>query len=422
MNSLIFAGGQLIDGTGDAPVANGAVVVEGGRVVSAGPAARLPRPRGGRVVDVGGLTILPGLIDTHVHATYRARDVREHVLNPPTYNLFRSLPILRAVLESGVTTVRDMGGADTGFRRAVEEGLVLGPRLLVSIVMISQTGGHGDALLPFGQRLQKRAWLPRNVADGVDEVRKLVRQTLAAGADFIKVCAGGGITSFGDEFEEEQFSPEELSVVVTEAARRRRRVAAHAEALPAIRAALRAGVHSVEHGWFFDEESLDAMVRQGTWWIPTLALVSEGVARRREDPTWSAAQLSDEDRAEADILRRQEEQIPLWREAVRRRAKIAFGTDLSHRLLVGQSLVELKYLVDWLGLDPLAALTAATGDAARCLERDDIGTLQPGRAADLVLVDGDPLADIGLLADPRRVRLVLQGGRVVKDTLGLALT
>ena len=415
--SVAFTGAQVVDGTGAPPVRNGIVVAEEQRVAAVGAAERIGKPAGARVVDLSGLTILPGIIDTHVHATYRARDIRRHVLNPATYNILKSIEILKATLDAGVTTVRDMGGADAGFRQAVEEGIIPGPRLLISIIMISQSGGHGDNLLPFGQRLSKRTWLPHNIADGVEEVRRLVRQTLAAGADFIKVCASGGITSFGDDFDDEQFSVDELRVAVEEAKRRGKTVAAHAENLASVRNSLAAGIHSVEHGWFLDEESIDTMVRQGTWWVPTLALVPTGVAHRRKDPAWSAAQLSDEHRAEAEILRRQEAQIPLWREAVRRGVNIAFGTDQSHRLLVGRNLEEFRYMVDWLGLDPLAAIVAATGAAARCIGRSDIGTLEPGRRADLIVVDGDPLADIGVLADPARIRLVVKDGIIVKNTL-----
>ena len=165
-----IVGGPLIDGTGRDPVPRGAVVIEDGRIVGAGPEAAVQIPRGARVHDAAGGTILPGFIDCHVHSTYRSRDVRQHLLAPPTYNIFRSLGVLRATLECGVTTARDMGGADAGFRRALEEGVIAGPRLLVSIVMLSQTGGHGDSWVPAGLRVPRRSWLPPNVADGVDGV------------------------------------------------------------------------------------------------------------------------------------------------------------------------------------------------------------------------------------------------------------
>jgi imidazolonepropionase-like amidohydrolase len=411
------AGGTLIDGTGRDPVPGGVVLVEDGRIVRAGPAAAVALPAGARVIDAGGRTVLPGVIDCHVHVTYRSRDVRQHLLNPPTYNLFRSLPILRATLECGVTTARDAGGADAGFRQAVAEDVVVGPRLLVGIVMISQTGGHGDAWVPAGFRVPRRTWLPGNVADGVEEVRRLARQLLMAGADFLKLCATGGITPVTDSWEEPQFTVEELRAAVDEAAARRKRVAVHAEGLPGIRNALRAGVHSIEHGWFLDEECVDTMLRQRTWWVPTLALVPLSRERRLRDAAWDRAQLGEEHRKDEEIYQRQLAQVPLWQDAVRRGLRVAMGTDQSHRLLTGENLVELAYLVDWLGMSPMEAIVAATARAAECLERPDLGTLEPGKRADLLVADGDPLADVRALGDAARIRLVMKDGRVYKDTL-----
>ena len=410
-------GGTVIDGTGRDPIPGGVVLVDDGRIVRSGPAAAVAVPAGARVIDAGGRTVVPGFIDCHVHVTFRSRDVRQHLLNAPTYNLFRSLPILRATLECGVTTARDTGGADAGFRQAVEEDLVVGPRLQVAIVMVSQTGGHGDAWVPAGFRVPRRTWLPGNVADGVEEVRRLARQLLMAGADFLKLCATGGITSVTDSWEEPQFTVAELRTAVEEAAARRKRVAVHAEGLPGITNALRAGVHSIEHGWFLDEECVDAMLRQQTWWVPTLALVPLARERRLRDAAWDRAQLGDEHHKDEEIHQGQLAQVPLWKEAVRRGVRVAMGTDQSHRLLTGENLIELAYMVDLLGMSPMEAIVAATARAAECLERPDLGTLEPGKRADVVVVDGDPLADIRVLADAGRIPLVMKGGRIYKNTL-----
>lgn len=413
-----IVGGPLIDGTGREPVRRGAVVVEDGRIVSAGPESVVQVPRGARVLDAAGRTILPGFIDCHVHSTYRSRDMRQHVLNSPTYNILRSLPILRATLECGVTTARDMGGADAGFRQAIEDRVIMGPRLLVCIVMMSQTGGHGDSWVPAGLRIPRRSWLPSNIADGVEEVRRLARELLMAGADFLKICATGGITSVTDDYDEPQFLAEEIQAAVHEAAARRKRVAAHAEGLEGIKNALRAGIYSLEHGWFMDEECIELMLRQGTWWIPTLALVPLSREQRMKDAAWGGAQLADEHRKDEEVYRRQLAQIPLWKEAVRRGVRVAMGTDQSHRLLTGENLVELEYMVNWLGMSPMQALVAATRAAAECLERPDLGTLEPGKSADLVVVDADPLNNINLLGDPRCVHLVMKAGVVQSDRLG----
>lgn len=415
--TVAVVGGRIVDGSGREPIEGGVVLIEGERISKVGPASAVTLPKDATVLDAAGRWVLPGIVDSHVHTTYRARDMRQHLLNTPTYNVLRSTSILEETLACGVTSVRDMGGADAGFRAAVEEGIVPGPRMMISLVMISQTGGHGDYWLPAGHRIAKRSWLPDPVADGADGVRRLVRQVLAAGADFIKICATGGITSVTDSWDEPQFTVEELTVAVQEAAAKRKRVAVHAEGIEGIRSTLAAGAWSLEHGWFLDEESIERMVAQGTWWVPTLALVPMSVRKRETDKAWSAQQMAQEDAKDSEIFALMQKQIPLYKEAYRRGVKVAFGTDQSHRLLVGDNLVELEFMVDWVGMSPLEALTSATGQAAACLERDDIGVLEAGRYADLLVVDGAPLDDITCLQKRENLRLVMKGGEAYSNSL-----
>jgi imidazolonepropionase-like amidohydrolase len=415
---IAIVGGTLIDGTGRDPVPNSNVMIEDGRVTKVGSARSINVPRGAAVLDATGSTVIPGIIDCHVHSTYRSRDLRRHLQNPPSYNILASTEILRETLECGVMTVREMGGADVGFRKAVDEGIIAGPRMAVSIVMMSQSGGHGDTWVPAGFRLPKRTWLPSGVADGVDEVRKLTRELLMAGADFIKVCATGGITSLTDDYDEPQMTVEEIGAAVKEAAARNKRVAAHAEGIAGIKNALAAGVYSIEHGWFMDEECVETMLREGTWWVPTLALVSRSRERRRVDAQWSEAQLSDEARKDEEIYQAQLKQVPLWKDAVERGIKVAMGTDQSHRLLVGENLCELGFMVEWLGMSPMDVLVASTSRAAQCLEREeDLGTLEPGKIADALVIDGDPLDDITILEERSRLRLIMKEGAIVKNRL-----
>jgi imidazolonepropionase-like amidohydrolase len=406
-----LVGGTVIDGLGGDPIANGTLVIDRGRIVALGKASAVPVPRGTQVLDAAGRSVLPGIIDCHVHSTYRARDMRAHLLNAPTYNVLRSTHILEETLACGVTTARDMGGADAGFREAINEGYVTGPRLLISIVMISQTGGHGDSWVPAGIRLQKRAWLPSSVADGPDEMRKLVRSLLMAGADFIKICTSGGITSVTDSWDEPQFTAEEIRAAVGEAAVKRKRVAVHAEGVEGIRNGLRADIHSLEHGWFLDEECVDDMIRRRIWWVPTLALVPRSIGRRKIDKAWSSQQLGQEDDKEAAIYRAMQKQLPLWQDAVRRGIKVAMGTDQSHRLLVGENLIELDFMVKSLGMSPMQAIVASTSRGAECIERPELGALAPGRIADVLVVDGDPLEDIRVLGERSRIHLVMKDGR-----------
>jgi imidazolonepropionase-like amidohydrolase len=412
-----IVGGRVIDGTGRDPISRGVVIVDGERLVAVGPEPSIHIPRGAQVLDAAGRTVLPGFIDCHVHATYRARDVRAHLLNPPTYNILRSTTILRDTLACGVTTARDTGGADAGFRRALADGVIVGPRLLVSIAMMSQTGGHGDCWVPAGLRVPKRTWLPDNIADGVDQVRKLARELLMQGADFVKLCATGGITSVTDDYDEPQFTVEEIRAAVLEAAARRKRVAVHAEGLAGIKNALLAGVYSIEHGWFMDEECVELMHAQGTWWVPTLALVPLARQRRGTDQAWEKAQLAEEHRKDDEVYERQLRQLPLWKDAVAKGVKLAMGSDQSHRLLTGENLVELEWMVHSLGMSPMQAIMAATKMAAECLERPELGTLEPGKLADVVIVDGDPLDDIRALGNAKRIHLVMKDGVAYKNHL-----
>ena len=417
MATLAITGGTLIDGSGRDPLVNATLLIEGERIVAAGPASAVTVPKGAQVLDAAGHTVLPGVIDCHVHGTYRARDMRAHLLNAPTYNVLRSTAVLRETLACGVTTARDMGGADAGFREAIAEGYIDGPRLLIAIAMVSQTGGHGDAWVPAGLRVQKRAWLPSPVADGVDEVRRLVRHLLMAGADFIKICATGGITSVTDSWDEPQFTHDEIRVAVTEAATRRKTVAVHAEGVEGIRTALGAGIHSLEHGWFIDEQCVDAMLKTDTWWVPTLALVPLSLEHRKVNTAWDKQQLANEAVKEREIFARMQEQIPLWKDAVRRGVKVAFGTDQSHRLLVGENLVEFRYMVEWLGMTPMQALVAATSRAAECIGLRDVGVLEAGRYADVLVVDGDPLGNIRILEVRARLKLVMKAVRAFTNNL-----
>ena len=412
-----IVGGTLIDGMGGDPIRSGVVVIEDGRIIAAGSEKNVAIPAKAQRLDATGRTILPGFIDCHVHGTYRARDMRQHLLNAPTYNVLRSIDIFRETLACGITTARDMGGADAGFRAAIEEGLIDGPRLLISLGMISQTGGHGDYWVPADMRIQKRAWLPNTVADGVEEIRRVVRELLMRGADFIKICATGGITSITDSWDEPQFTIEEIRTAVEEAAARKRRVAVHAEGIDGIRNAVQAGIHSLEHGWFIDEACVDKMIEMNTWWVPTLALVPLSMKKRGDDKSWAGHQMGQEDVKDRQIYDLMQAQIPVWKEAVRRGVKVAMGTDQSHRLLVGENMVELEFMVNWLGMTPMEVIVASTSKAAECIERPELGALVVGKVADILVVDGDPLDDIKIMQERARLHLVMKAGKAFTNKL-----
>lgn len=396
----------LVDGTGAAPVADAVLVVDDdGLIVHAGPAATAPSPTPGTTtVDLGGRTLLPGFFDCHAHLCMTPeRGLIAGLAADPTVETFEIAERLRATLHAGVTTLRDLGGIPAGYRTALERGLIDGPRLQVAVKVISHTGGHADCSLPGGVDAAPHLG---EIADTADEARIAARRVLRAGADVVKVCATGGMGSPHDDPDDEGLTCEEMRAVVDEAARHRGKpVAVHAQGGAGIRNALRAGVTSIEHGYGLTDELCDLALEQGTFLVPTLSTVFAPLDpaampeyHYRKKTRWSG--ISKENIAHA----------------IGRGVPIALGTDagvVPH----ARNLLELSYLVE-LGMDPLDAITAGTLNAARLLRLDDrLGSLESGKTADFVVVDGDPLHDIALLGRPENILLVAQAGVVRKDLL-----
>ena len=274
MASSLIHNGTVIDGTGREPLPDGAVLIEDGRIGAVGRRDDLTRPAGAVAeIDAQGGFILPGFIDAHVHLMLEGFDLVGHLTTPFSLHFYRAIDHMRRTVEAGVTCVRDAGGADAGVKRAVEAGLVVGPRMQISISVLTTTGGHGDFWLPSGAEFSLFSAYPGNPdgrCDGVDGVRQKVREVLRAGAEIVKVCSTGGVLSPTDHPEFTQFSPEELGVMVQEAAYRRGvKVMAHAQGADGIKNAVRAGVHSIEHGIYLDDEAIELMLRNGTWLVPT---------------------------------------------------------------------------------------------------------------------------------------------------------
>jgi imidazolonepropionase-like amidohydrolase len=393
---LILAGATLIDGTGTPPAADRSVVVEEGRIVDIVPDARAPA---GRVLRLGGLTLLPGLIDCHVHLCLGAEPdpVRPLADDPAALTALKAAIRCRHTVTAGVTTVRDLGGKDhieLALKRAIRDGLVPGPRILAAGKGICMTGGHG--------------WWFGREADGPEEVRKAVREQLKEGADVIKVFATGGVMTPGVEPGSSQLTGEEIRVAVEEAAKAGRRVAAHAQGSHGIRTCVDAGVTSIEHGIFLTEELVERMKREGTFLVPTL--VAAGAIAAGGEAAGIPAFMVRKARQVIDSHRRS------FALAVRAGVRIAAGTDAGTPLNPhGGLAAELRLMVE-LGMAPMEALRAATSVAAAALGIEaEVGRVAPGLAADLVAVGGDPLADLRALSD---VRLVLVGGEPVVNRLG----
>ena len=401
--STVLVGGRLLVGDGS-EIEDAVVEIENGRFASVGgPDTRVD---GGVIVDLEGRTLLPGLIDLHTHMVGGDNAIG-HGDEATTFKM--SDPVIKAVLDSveaarvtlhaGVTTVREIGCRDyidVYLREAQATGQIEGPRILATGPGVAMTGGHGNF------------WQPDRTADGVDGVIRRVRELVHHKVDVIKVVSADGPETLG-QWTTVQSTPEEIAAAFGEAKRLGRRTASHAMGPEAIRNVVLGGGDTVEHGWYLAEESCRLMVEHGTYLVPTLGnvvdIIHKGPALQMP---WASMMAADE----PAIFRRHAMAVELG-------VKMAMGSDCggNEARQHGSNADELQCYVRC-GMSPLAALTAGTLEAARAVRLDgEIGSVEPGKLADLAIVDGDPLEDIGLLVSG--VVGVVQGGRVVRDDLGL---
>lgn len=406
--------GRLIDGSGGPPLLDAVLLIRDGRIQSVG--TNVAVPGGARLIDLSEYTLLPGLIDAHVHMTGRHIGEGDNwedsrVRDLPQEAAIRGVRNARLTLEAGFTTVRNVGAgdfSDVALRNMINVGVVPGPRMLVAAHSLGITGGHCDV----------NGYVPglfepdpsRGIADGPTAVRAAVRYQIKYGADLIKTCATGGVLSEGDAVGVQQYTLEELTVMVEEAGKLDRKVAAHAHGTEGIKVAVRAGVASIEHGSILDPEAIRLMRERGTYLVPTL-MAGYAVERQAQEG------ILDGLRAEkalyiAPLMRRS------FRMAVEAGVPIAFGTDAGvfpH----GTNATEFALMVDN-GMEPMGAIVAATGAAADLLGiADDVGTLEAGKRADVIAVQGDPLDDIKAM---ERVVFVMKDGDVFKRLSSVSAT
>ncbi len=388
---------------------NQALVIEGDKIKSVGPTANLstsllPETR---VIDLGNATILPGLIDCHTHITGQPQNYYE--------DIFRKSPIdyavtahvyARRTLEAGFTTVRDVGARefiDIALRNAINAGTVAGPRILGVGLALGSTGGHAD-LNGFSPYLDFKVVMP-SVADGADAVRKAVRMNIKYGADWIKIIASAGVLSEEESVGAPQYTPEEMKAAVDEAALWDRKVAAHAHGAEAIKMAVRAGVASIEHGSFIDDEGIRLMKEHGTWLVSDI--YNDDYILADYSRLGYPEKIIEKERLVGRLQREN------FRKAAKAGVKIAYGTDAGvypH----GWNGKQLGKMVEW-GLTPMQAIQAATVSAADLIGwKTKVGQLAPGFFADLVAVSGDPMTDVTLLEKPE---FVIKGGALYKNTL-----
>ena len=391
---------RLIDGTGQA-IEPATVIVRDQRIAAIGLSRTVSIPRGATLINGRGLTVLPGLIDCHVHLCLGAEpDVVKAIgKETPAETLLKAARLARQTLEAGVTTVRDVGSRDHAIfalKGAIDKGLTPGPRIVGAGLAICMIGGHARFI---GQEVE-----------GPEQVRKAVREQIEAGAEVIKVIASGGVLTPGTSPDQAQMTLEELRSAVEEAGRAGRKVAAHAHGAAGMKNAINAGVHSIEHATLMDEEAVDLMQSHGVYMVPTLSALATTAACRRGCGIPDSAL----EKARAMTKRHQAS----FRQAHRRGLLIAMGTDAGTPFNAhGDNAQELDRMVAY-GMSPMEAILASTSAAARLIGiEDQVGTLAPGKEADLLLVEGNPLRKIELLRDRSRVIGVMQAGRFVGGPL-----
>ena len=408
MTDLLFRNFALLD------VAAGELRSGHEVLVREGMIARVEHGRiddtGAQVIDLGGRTLMPGLVDCHVHL-YRTLLPSSPVYLPSLITAIASRT-LRGMLMSGFTTVRDAGGADAGYRMAVEQGLFIGPRTFVAGRAISQTGGHGDQRSPADTRdpcacTHLTIGIGR-IADGVPEVRRAVRDEIRLGADQIKIMAGGGVSSQSDPIDALQYSMEELQAAVDEADRANTYVMAHVYTARGIRRCVEAGVRTIEHGNFLDEPTAKMMVERGVYLSPNLVCY-----RILADQATALGYPPGTEEKAREILAVGTRGLAI---AHRAGVKASFGTDLSRApdRMCDEFLIRAEVLP---AADNIRGATLIGAEIVRM--EGKIGVIAPGAHADLLAVDGDPLADIGLLAEQgRHMAMIMKGGAFAKNTMG----
>ena len=415
----VIRGGDLIDGTGAKPKKNSIVLIEDGKIKDVGREDEviIPEKVEKIKVDAAGKTIMPGLIDSHLHLIGMKTDrfIEEQLVRPPQLGLVKSAYDALDLLEAGFTTVKDCGGFGIYLKKAIAEGTIRGPRILSAGYTLSQTAGHGDThFIPIewvDPRVSKRGMSLGSMAllcDGVPECIKAARYALREGADFIKIMASGGVMSMIDKPEHTQFTLDELEAIVEEAKHVGKFVTAHCQGTEAMKNCIKAGVKTIDHAFYPDDQVIEMAKQRGdVVFVPTLSINWRIVTEGEEAgyPPWAVAKGKEVwEITKKNIAR-------LYKAGL----TIASATDFcgSPLLKMGTNAVELEMLVENCGFEPMDAIVAATLNGAKaCGLESEIGTIEKGKLADIIIVDGDPVKDIKVLQEKDAINLVMKEGTI----------
>ena len=414
-SAVVIKNARIIDGTGADPIENGSLLIGGSKISQIGSSDQVTIPDGAKMIDAAGMTVIPGLIDSHLHLWGLKTDrlIDELLMNPEGVRLLTTSTRLPDLLKSGYTTVKDCGGINALFlKKAVAEGIIPGPRILAAGYFLSQTFGHGDFFhfLPMEMSdARKRGGHGDNLTcDGVAECMKAARYAMRQGADFLKISTSGGVMSERDRSEHVQFSLEEIQAMVLVARNAGTFVTAHSQSTEGMKISIEAGVKTLEHVFYPDEEVIEKGKRKNIVFVSTLSIMKRytegGVAVGY--PEWAIRKTR--------IA--WEKVIQSIRKLHDAQATLAAGTDSldSPLMRLGSNSIELELLVKYCGFDPMEAIVSATRNGARaCGLEDQIGTLEEGKMADLVMLKADPLKDIAMLQNSENIKYVFKGGQMV---------